>query len=177
MTTHRANSGETTMNAGLLRAAAASPGLAWPSPPAASRRRPRHRRLARTQPRTPGHYVGVGSCVNSGCHGSTSRSTPPRPAERVLHLAEQRPPRRRLQRPAQRPLRAHRPQHAPEERTPAKSSSASTATPPTCRGASRPAPIDIEDGIQCEVCHGPAGGWRAEHTEKAGRTSRASPAA
>src|SRR6185436_1298703 len=26
--------------------------------------------------------------------------------------------------------------------------------------------IDIEDGIQCEVCHGPAGGWRAEHTQE-----------
>ena len=26
--------------------------------------------------------------------------------------------------------------------------------------------IDLEDGVQCEVCHGPAGGWRAEHTEE-----------
>src|SRR6185295_1384372 len=24
--------------------------------------------------------------------------------------------------------------------------------------------IDKEDGVQCEVCHGPASGWRAEHT-------------
>ena len=26
--------------------------------------------------------------------------------------------------------------------------------------------IDLEDGVQCEVCHGPASGWRAEHTEE-----------
>ena len=25
--------------------------------------------------------------------------------------------------------------------------------------------IDLEDGVQCEACHGPAGGWRGEHTE------------
>jgi hypothetical protein len=25
--------------------------------------------------------------------------------------------------------------------------------------------IDIEDGVQCEACHGPASGWRAEHTQ------------
>jgi len=25
--------------------------------------------------------------------------------------------------------------------------------------------IDAEDGVQCEACHGPASGWRAEHTQ------------
>src|SRR5213078_5243803 len=25
--------------------------------------------------------------------------------------------------------------------------------------------IDLEDGVQCEACHGPAGGWRAQHSE------------
>jgi len=26
--------------------------------------------------------------------------------------------------------------------------------------------IDLEDGVQCEACHGPAGGWRAEHVQE-----------
>ena len=26
--------------------------------------------------------------------------------------------------------------------------------------------LDAEDGVQCEACHGPASGWRAQHTDK-----------
>jgi hypothetical protein len=26
--------------------------------------------------------------------------------------------------------------------------------------------VDAEDGVQCEACHGPASGWRAQHTDK-----------
>ena len=26
--------------------------------------------------------------------------------------------------------------------------------------------IDVEDGVQCEACHGPASGWRAEHVQE-----------
>ena len=31
---------------------------------------------------------------------------------------------------------------------------------------SSPAASIVEDGVQCEACHGPASGWRAEHTQQ-----------
>ena len=114
----------------------------------------------------PGHYVGVGSCVNSGCHGSTE----PLNATRVLQnefytwlnndrhagaynvLLTDRSAR------IARNMRLRK--KAWEENV---CLDCHTTNVPAAQVA---VAIDPEDGIQCEMCHGPAGGWRAEHTEE-----------
>ena len=113
----------------------------------------------------PGHYVGVASCVNSGCHGSTV----PLQAQRIRQneyytwlnsdrhaqaynvLFNDRSARiarnMKLRRKAYQEavcLDCH-----------------STNVPPSLVSGR----IDLEDGVQCEACHGPAGGWRSEHTQ------------
>ncbi|HJQ38995.1 MAG TPA: multiheme c-type cytochrome [Thermoanaerobaculia bacterium] len=112
----------------------------------------------------PGRYVGVASCVNSGCHGSTQ----PLNATRILQneyytwlnndnharayniLFSDRSAR------IARNMRLRK--RAYEEKVCLD-----------CHTTNIPAnlvegKIDKEDGVQCEQCHGPASGWRAEHT-------------
>lgn len=113
-----------------------------------------------------GKYVGVATCVSSGCHGSTE----PLNATRILQneyytwlnhdrhaqaynvLFNERSARiarnMRLRRPANEEticLDCH------------------TTNVPASQVEGR---IDPEDGVQCEVCHGPASGWRGEHTDE-----------
>jgi hypothetical protein len=112
-----------------------------------------------------GQFVGVAACANSGCHGSTL----PLQASRVLQneyytwlnsdrharaynvlfneLSARIVKNMRLKKKAYQEslcLDCH-----------------STNVPPS-KVAGK---IDLEDGVQCEACHGPAGGWRGEHTE------------
>jgi hypothetical protein len=118
-----------------------------------------------TLPMAPGKYVGVASCVNSGCHGSTK----PLQTNRVLQneyytwLNEDR--------------------HAKAYNVLFNAKSAGIARNMRLKGKafeeaicldchatnvskrSVAGHIDVEDGIQCETCHGPAGGWRDEHTQ------------
>jgi hypothetical protein len=120
-----------------------------------------------TQPaaEAPGKYVGVASCVNSGCHGSTV----PLQAQRIRQneyytwlnndrhaqaynvLFNEKSARiarnMKLRRKAYQEavcLDCH-----------------STNVPPSLVSGR----IDLEDGVQCEACHGPASGWRDEHTQ------------
>ncbi len=116
-------------------------------------------------PKAPGRYVGVASCVNSGCHGSTQ----PLQGTRVLQneyftwlnggahsraynvLFDARSARiirnLRLAGPAYRESRCL-----------------------DCHSTNVPAAavagkVDREDGVQCEACHGPASGWRDDHMQ------------
>jgi hypothetical protein len=111
-------------------------------------------------------YVGVASCVSSGCHGSTQ----PLNATRILqneyytwlnhdrhaqtynilfNAASARIARNmRLKKPAN------------EEKICLDCHTTNIAA------AQVEGQIDREDGVQCEACHGPASGWRAEHTEE-----------
>ena len=124
-----------------------------------------------TQPSAPstapaGRYVGVASCVNSGCHGSTQ----PLNATRILQneyytwlnsdrhaqtynvLFNERSAR------IAKNMRLRR--RAYEEKV---CLDCHTTNVPADQVEGR---IDAEDGVQCEMCHGPASGWRAEHTEE-----------
>ncbi len=117
-----------------------------------------------TEQPTTGKYIGVASCVNSGCHGSTQ----PLNATRILQneyytwlnndtharayniLFNDRSAR------IARNMRLRK--RAYEEKVCLD-----------CHTTNIPANlvegiVDKEDGVQCEVCHGPASGWRAEHT-------------
>lgn len=114
----------------------------------------------------PGRYVGVASCANSGCHGSTQ-------ALDTTHV---------LQNEFYTWLNSDR--HAGAYNVLFNDRSARVVKNMRlrkrayeeklcldCHTTNVPATlvsgaIDVEDGIQCEVCHGPAGGWRAEHVEE-----------
>ncbi len=116
-------------------------------------------------PSQPGRYMGVGSCTNSGCHGSTQ----PLDTTKVLQnefytwLNNDRHSKAynilfsdvsaRIVKNMRLKRRAY------EE-----------AVCLDCHTTNIPAnlvarAVDKEDGVQCEVCHGPASGWFAEHTE------------
>lgn len=113
----------------------------------------------------PGQFIGVAQCANSGCHGST------------LPLKETRV----LQNEYYTWLDADR--HAKAYAVLFNNVSARIVKNMRlknrayeeklcldCHSTNIPATavagrIDIEDGVQCEACHGPAGGWRAEHTQ------------
>jgi hypothetical protein len=113
-----------------------------------------------------GRYVGVASCVNSGCHGSTQ----PLNATHVLQneyytwLNSDRHAQAYNilfnDRSARIAKNMRLRKRAYEE-----------AVCLDCHTTNVPAErvevqVDPEDGVQCEACHGPAGGWRAEHAEE-----------
>lgn len=113
----------------------------------------------------PGHYLGVATCANSGCHGSTL----PLKESRVLQneyytwLDTDRHAKAyavlfnnvsaRIVKNMRLKKRAY------EEPLCLDCHSTNIASTLV---AGR---VDVEDGVQCEACHGPAGGWRAEHTQ------------
>ena len=125
---------------------------------------------ANRQPPTanqPGLYLGVANnCTSSGCHGSTEPldaskvlqneyytwlDSPHAKAYDVLFFDA------RSARIAKN-MRLKKPPY--EEKI---CLDCHTSNIPAAQIAGN---IDIEDGVQCEVCHGPASGWRAEHTEE-----------
>lgn len=113
----------------------------------------------------PGKYIGVASCANSGCHGSTV----PLNAQRIRQNEYY--------------TWLHSDRHAGAYNVLFNNVSARIAKNMRLRGkpyqeklcldchstsvpaASISGHIDPEDGVQCEACHGPASGWRAEHVQ------------
>ncbi|HXI14218.1 MAG TPA: multiheme c-type cytochrome [Thermoanaerobaculia bacterium] len=111
-----------------------------------------------------GAYLGVATCAGSGCHGSTL----PLRASRVLqneyftwlnydkHARAYNvlfnPRSARIVKNMKLRGRAY------EEKM---CLDCHATNVPSGEGAG----IDREDGIQCETCHGPAGGWRSQHTD------------
>ena len=111
----------------------------------------------------PGIYVGVSSCANGFCHGATS------PQDETAVLQNEYPtwmlgPHRRardlLFDDASQAIAA-----ALDPATPAHEMDVCIA----CHSFEPPAAevdgLYIEDGISCEACHGPAGGFRDRHFE------------
>lgn len=114
---------------------------------------------------SPGTYLGVASCASSSCHGSTQ----PLQATRVLQneyftwLNSDRHARAYnvlFDNRSKRIARNMRLRGAPHKETLCLDCHSSNVPTRLVSGV-----VDLEDGIQCETCHGPAGGWRAEHTE------------
>ncbi|MEK6373048.1 MAG: multiheme c-type cytochrome [Acidobacteriota bacterium] len=113
----------------------------------------------------PGQFAGVASCANSGCHGSTL----PLQSSRVLQneyytwLNSDRHARAYNILFNALSVRIVRNMHL-------KKKAYQETLCLDCHSTNVPASkvagrIDPEDGVQCETCHGPAGGWRGEHTE------------
>lgn len=116
-------------------------------------------------PDMPGKYVGVASCVNSGCHGATV----PLNAQRVrqneyytwLHSDRHAQAYNVLFNPlSARIARNMRLKAKPYQEKVCLDCHSTNVTPAMVSGR-----IDAEDGVQCEACHGPASGWRAEHVQ------------
>jgi hypothetical protein len=114
----------------------------------------------------PGHYVGVASCTSSGCHGSTVplNATPVLQNEFYTWLNNDRHATawnvlfNATSARIAKNMRLKRPAH---EEPLCLDCHTSNIPANLIEGA-----IDREDGIQCEICHGPASGWRAEHAEE-----------
>ena len=112
-----------------------------------------------------GQFVGVAACANSGCHGATL----PLQASRVLQneyytwLNSDRHARAYNvlfnDLSARIVKNMHLRKKAYQESLCLDCHSTNV---PVSKVAGK---IDLEDGVQCEACHGPAGGWRGEHTE------------
>lgn len=122
--------------------------------------------LAQEPESQPGRYVGVASCANGGCHGATQ----PLNATHVLQneyftwLNSDRHAGAYNVLFSDRSARIAR-----NMRIRSKAYESNVCL--DCHTTNVPAAlveghVDAEDGIQCEVCHGPASGWRAQHAEE-----------
>jgi len=118
------------------------------------------------QPDAPGHYVGVASCANSGCHGATLPLNAQRIRQNEYYTWLQ----------SDRHARAYNVHFNPVSARVAKNMRLKAQPYQEklcldCHSTNVPKElvsgrIDLEDGVQCEACHGPASGWRAEHVQE-----------
>ncbi|HWW61036.1 MAG TPA: multiheme c-type cytochrome [Thermoanaerobaculia bacterium] len=120
---------------------------------------------AQDAPMEPGKYVGASSCANAGCHGSTLplNATRIRQNEYFTWLSTDRHAQAYnvlFNDLSARILRNMR----------LRNKAYQESLCLDCHSTNVPANavavrIDPEDGVQCEACHGPASGWRGEHTQ------------
>ena len=120
---------------------------------------------ARETPR-PGQYLGAPSCASSRCHGSAQPRTAydVRQNEYLIWLKQDKHTKTYtvLLNAASRRIAANlRLKHPPQEE--ARCLDCHALVVPETR---RAPPMELADGISCEGCHGPAGGWLAGHTEE-----------
>jgi hypothetical protein len=113
----------------------------------------------------PGNYIGLASCVNSGCHGSTQ----PLNATRILQNEYYTWLNSDRHAAAYNVLFNDRSARIAKNMRLRKKAYEESACL-DCHSTNVPARlvsghIDPEDGVQCEACHGPASGWRDEHTQ------------
>lgn len=115
---------------------------------------------------TSGLYLGVATCASASCHGGTR----PRQSFRVLqneyYTWLNRDPHARAYNRLLEDRSARIAKNLSLDRPAAESPlclSCHALSPPRAERAGR---LDVEDGISCESCHGPASGWRARHTEE-----------
>jgi hypothetical protein len=113
----------------------------------------------------PGQYVGVASCINSGCHGSTQPLNASRVLQNEYYTWKDHDRHSKAQFVLSNAVSARIAKNMHLKRAADKEPLCLD-----CHATNVPARlvsghIDIEDGIQCESCHGPASGWRDEHTQ------------
>lgn len=119
-----------------------------------------------TQPgdRATGHFLGVASCVNSGCHGSTQPLNATHVLQNEYYTWLNNDTHARAynvlfnDRSARIAKNMRLRKRAYEENV-CLDCHTTNVPANAVEGA-----VDVEDGVQCEACHGPASGWRAEHT-------------
>jgi hypothetical protein len=153
-----------TMLAIAITANAQQPGSSTPAQPAPPQQAGQTA-TSQPPPALSGHYEGVASCVNAGCHGATQplNASPVLQNEYYTWLNRDRHAGAYNVLFNDRSARIARNMHL-------KKKANQEAVCLDCHSTNVPANlvsgrIDIEDGVQCEACHGPASGWRAEHTQ------------
>jgi Cytochrome c554 and c-prime len=146
-------------------AAVPSPSSPAPAAPAAPESAPPGAVAPPVAGGEPGYYLGVGTCLGSGCHGATRpqaegevlgneyytwlQQDSHQGAYNVLFNDQSRLIVRNLG------LRG------PAQRTGVCLDCHATHVP----AGRRKGPLELVDGVSCEACHGPASGWRDAHTE------------
>lgn len=113
----------------------------------------------------PGRFEGVASCVNAGCHGATQplNASPVLQNEYYTWLNRDHHAGAYNVLFNDRSARIARNMHLKKKANQEAlclDCHSTNVTPQLVSGR-----IDAEDGVQCEACHGPASGWRAEHTQ------------
>ena len=112
-----------------------------------------------------GQYVGVAACANSGCHGSTLPLQSTRILQNEYYTWLNSDRHARAYNVLFNDLSARIVKNMRLRKKAYQESlclDCHSTNVPAARVTGR---IDPEDGVQCEECHGPAGGWRGEHTE------------
>jgi hypothetical protein len=113
-----------------------------------------------------GRYLGEASCASSSCHGATQ----PRQVFRVRQDEYQTWLKKDRHSQAYGSLLEERSRliarnlglAAPPEETPLCLACHSLQVPEARRGRA----VEVESGVTCESCHGPAGGWGSRHHEE-----------
>lgn len=119
----------------------------------------------------PGKYVGATSCSTSGCHGSSQPLHVTRVLQNEYYTWLSSTQRGKGHAVAYNVLFSDRSARVarnmklkgPAYKEPLCLDCHTTNVPARLIAAS--GHIDAEDGVQCEACHGPASGWKAEHTQ------------
>ena len=133
-------------------------GAQQPAPPPSNPAAPQPEAAA-----VAGHYVGVASCISSGCHGATQ----PLQAQRIrkneyytwLHSDRHAGAYNILfNTDSARIVKNMRLGKKPYKEQLCLDCHSTSVAPAMVSGR-----IDVEDGVQCEACHGPASGWQGEH--------------
>ena len=112
-----------------------------------------------------GQFIGVASCVNSGCHGSTVPLQSSRVLQNEYYTWLNSDRHARAYNVLFNDLSARIVKNMRLRKKAYQESlclDCHSTNVPASKVAGR---IDLEDGVQCEACHGPAGGWRGEHAE------------
>lgn len=113
----------------------------------------------------PGQYVGAASCASSNCHGSVQPRDvyAVRQDEYFIWLKQDRHTQAynvlltELSARIARNMKLGQPAH--ESKVCLDCHALSVPRDAQAR------PLDLAEGVSCEACHGPAGGWLARHTE------------
>jgi len=114
----------------------------------------------------PGNYIGLATCVNSGCHGSTEPLNTTRILQNEYYTWLNHDRHAQTydilfnEQSARIAKNMRLKKRANEEKV---CLDCHTTNVPASQVEGQ---IDREDGVQCEACHGPASGWRAEHTDE-----------
>ncbi len=113
-----------------------------------------------------GQYLGVASCASSGCHGSTHPLQTTRVLQNEYYTWLRSDRHSGSYNVLFNPVSARIARNMRLQKKPYQEEVCLG-----CHSTSVPARliagrVDAEDGVQCEACHGPASGWRAQHTDK-----------
>lgn len=115
----------------------------------------------------PGYYLGMGTCLSSGCHGAAR----PRREGEVLgdeyHTWLQEDPHQKAIGVLYNEESELIARNVGLARPPYESDACLDCHTANVPPARRRGSLAVEDGISCEVCHGPASGWRDGHTDPA----------